>query len=139
MAHFTGERTLMRIFVSSRQRCLGGPHAGKPLAESLSSFFRESGFAGVTVLHGITGFGASARMHAPHLLSLKRDVPVVIEVVETEGKIQEVLPELDAMIPGGLVTLEKVQVIVHRPANAPENERWKHQVEGLHPAADVSA
>jgi hypothetical protein len=63
----------------------------------------------------------------------------VIEVIETEEKIQEILPELDRMIDGGLVSLEKVRVILYRPRNVPENERWKHRIEGLESDGDPTS
>lgn len=116
MTHrFTGERTLMRIFVGESDRCSQGEHKGEPLYQALVSRFRERGFAGATVLRGISGFGASARIHTDRIVRLSLDLPIVIEVVETEERIQEVLPELDLMIGGGLITLERVRVILYRP------------------------
>ena len=128
---FHGERTLMRIFIGERDRCTEGPQKGKPLHEALVHLFHERGLAGATVLRGLAGFGASARMHTARLLDLSLDLPLVVEVVETEERIQEVLPALDAMIGGGLITLERVRVILYRPAGVPESERWTHRVEGL--------
>ena len=77
-------------------------------------FFRERGFAGATVVRSMAGFGASARLHTGRVLRLSTDLPVIVEVVEEEDRIQEVLPELDTMIGGGLVTLEKARVILYR-------------------------
>ena len=77
-------------------------------------FFRERGFAGATVVRGMAGFGASARLHTGRVLRLSSDLPVIVEVVEEQDRIQEVLPELDTMIGGGLVTLEKARVILYR-------------------------
>jgi PII-like signaling protein len=136
---FTGERTLMRIFIGERDRCEHGPHRGLALHEALLRLFRERGFAGVTVLRGTKGFGASAKIHAADLLRLSLDLPEVIEVIETEEKIQEILPELDRMIDGGLVTLEKVRVILYRPRDVPESERWRHRIEGLEPDGDPAS
>lgn len=113
--HFEGERTLMRIFIGESDRCAEGPHAGKPLYEALLAMLRERGFAGATVLRGIAGFGASAKVHTDRILRLSMDLPIVIEVVETEEKIEEVRPELDRMIGGGLITLERAHVILYRP------------------------
>lgn len=133
MTHrFTGARTLMRIFIGETDRCDHGPYQGLALDHALLRLFRERDFAGVTVLRGAKGFGASAKVHEAHLLRLSLDLPEVIEVVETEEKIQEILPELDRMIDGGLVTLEQVRVILYRPRGVPEDERWKHRIEGLH-------
>ncbi len=113
---FEGERTLMRIFIGESDRCAEGPHKGRPLYEALVSMFRERGFAGCTVLRGIAGFGASAKVHTDRILRLSMDLPIVVEVVDTEDKIEEVRPELARMIGGGLVTLERAHVILYRPA-----------------------
>jgi uncharacterized protein len=122
MPQFRGERTLMRIFIGESDRAESGPHKGLALHEALLRLFRERGFAGTTVLRGIKGFGASAKIHTADLLRLSLDLPIVVEVVETEEKIQEILPELDAIIGGGLITLERVRVILYRPAGANEQE-----------------
>ncbi len=132
MTHrFKGERTLLRIFIGESDRCREGPHHGKPLHQALVSFFRERGFAGATVLRGIAGFGAHARVHTDAILRLSLDLPVVVEVVDDEERIRSVLPELDLMIDGGLVTLERAQVILYRPHDVPEDERWLHRIDGL--------
>ena len=81
---------------------------------TLLLFFRERGLAGATVVRGVAGFGASARLHTDRVLRLSTDLPVIVEVVEEEARIQEILPELDTMIGGGLVTLEKARVILYR-------------------------
>jgi hypothetical protein len=67
------------------------------------------------VVRAVAGFGASARLHTDRVLRLSTDLPVIVEVVEEEGRIQELLPELDTMISGGLITLEKARVILYRP------------------------
>ena len=128
---FKGERTLMRIFIGESDRCHEGRYRGKPLYEALVSFFRERGFAGATVLRGISGFGAHARVHTDKILRLSLDLPVVVEVVDEEARIRSVLPELDRMIDGGLVTLERAQVLLYRPHDMPEDERWQHRIDGL--------
>jgi PII-like signaling protein len=112
---FEGERVLMRVFLGESDRCASGPHRGKPLYEALVRTFRERGLAGATVLRGIEGFGAAARVHTARLLELSLDLPIVVEVVDTEEQIESVLPLLDEMVGGGLVTLEKVRVILYRP------------------------
>ena len=106
----TGERTLMRIHIGERDK-----HQGKPLYEAIVHLLRSRGFAGATVLRGIMGFGANAGIHTEKVLRLSLDLPIVVETVETEEKIQAVLPELDRMIGGGLITLERARVIVYRP------------------------
>lgn len=134
MTHrFEGERTLMRIFIGESDRCEEGKYRGRPLYEALLKLFRENGFAGATVLRGIAGFGASARVHTDRVLRLSLDLPIIVEVVETEEKIQSLLPELDTMIGGGLVTLERARVILYRPEDAPDDERARRRVEGLRP------
>jgi len=132
VAHrFEGERTLMRVFIGESDRSVEGHHKGKPLYEALLNLFRERGFAGATVLRGIAGFGASAKIHTDRILRLSLDLPIVIEVVDTEQRIREVLPELDGIIGGGLITLERAHVILYRPGNAVEDDRARQRTEGL--------
>ncbi|HUH11864.1 MAG TPA: DUF190 domain-containing protein [Longimicrobiales bacterium] len=132
---FEGERTLMRIFIGESDRCLEGPHKGKPLDEALLLMLRERGFAGATVLRGIAGFGASAKVHTDRIVRLSMDLPIVVEVVETEDRIEAVRPELDRMIGGGLITLERAHVILYRPADQADSERGRHRTEGLEPGS----
>jgi uncharacterized protein len=110
MHGLVGERVLMRIHIGERDRC-----QGKPLHEAIVALLRERHLAGATVLRAIMGFGATARVHSDKILQLSTDLPLVVECVDTEEQIDRVLPELDAMIGGGLITLEKVRVIVYRP------------------------
>lgn len=129
MSHrFTGERTLMRIFIGESDK-----YEGVPLSDALVRRLREKGLAGATVLRGVTGFGASSRLHTDRVLRLSLDLPLIVEVVETEEAIQSVLPDLDEMIDGGLVTLERARVIMYRPAGARATERDQHRMEGLAP------
>src|ERR671933_1407392 len=100
---FKGERTLMRIHVGERDK-----YRGRPLYQAIVELLRERHYAGATVFRAIMGFGASARLRTDRLEFLSLDLPIVIECVETEERIQAILPELDAMIGGGLITLEKV-------------------------------
>ena len=111
---FKGERTLMRVFVGESDHCLSGPYKGRPLYEALLSILRERGFAGATVVRGIAGFGASAKIHTDRILRLSTDLPVIVEVVEEEQRIQDILPELEEVMGGGLITLEKARVILYR-------------------------
>jgi PII-like signaling protein len=78
--------------------------------------------AGATVLRGPMGFGKSSRLHTAKILRLSMDLPVVIEIVDAEEKIQSFLPVLDEMMKGGLVTLEKVKVIDYRAGESPGEE-----------------
>jgi hypothetical protein len=131
MGHrFKGERTLMRIFIGESDK-----YDGKPLYEALLRCFREKGLAGVTVLRGIAGFGASSKVHTEKVLRLSLDLPLIIEVVETEAAIESVLPDLDRMIGGGLITLERARVIMYRPANVRPSQQELHRIEGLEPEA----
>ncbi len=117
MHGLTGERTLMRIHIGERDK-----YHGKPLYEAIVLRLRERGFAGATVLRGIMGFGASAGIHSEKVLRLSLDLPLIVECVETEEKIQAILPELDAMIGGGLITLERAKVIVYRGEQADQRQ-----------------
>ena len=110
MHGLVGERTLMRIHIGERDK-----FAGKPLYEAIVALLRERHYAGATVFRGIMGFGATARLHTDKVLRLSVDLPLVIECVDSEEKITAILPELDRMIGGGLITLEKARVIVYRP------------------------
>src|SRR5919197_5037497 len=104
-----GERTLMRIHLGERDK-----FRGRPLYEAIVHLLRERHFAGATVLRGIMGFGASAGIHSEKVLRLSLDLPLVVECVETAEKIEAILPELDRMIGGGLITLERAQVVIYR-------------------------
>lgn len=115
-----GERTLMRIHVGESDK-----HRGRPLYQAIVETLRERGFAGATVLRGIMGFGSeSAVVHSDRILRLSLDLPIVVEVVDEEEKIQAILPILDEMVSGGLITMERVSVVLYRhhgagPAAAP--------------------
>lgn len=129
MSHrFKGERTLMRIFIGESDK-----YHGKPLYEALLERLRGKGLAGATVLRGVAGFGASSVVHTDKVLRLSLDLPLIIEVVETEEAIQAILPDLDEMIGGGLITLERARVILYRPANVRATEQELHRIEGLEP------
>ena len=112
-----GDRVLMRIYVGEMDK-----HAGKPLYAQIVELLRRHHYAGATVLRGIMSFGASAHVHTVRFLELSGDLPIVIECVETAERIDAILPELDEMIGGGLITLEKVNVIMYRP-NLPPDRR----------------
>src|SRR5918912_1304016 len=105
-----GERVLMRIHIGERDK-----YKGRPLYQEIVELLRKRHYAGATVLRAIMGFGASARLRTDRIEVLSLDLPIVIECVETEERIQAILPELDAMIGGGLITLERARVIMYRP------------------------
>ena len=103
------ESLLLRIFVGESDR-----YGGKPLYESVVLRAREAGLAGATVFRSPMGFGAASRLHTAKILRLSTDLPMVIEIVDEESKINAFLPELEKMLDGGLVTLEKVRVLYYR-------------------------
>lgn len=103
------EATLLRIFLGESDRW-----KHKPLYEAIVLKAREMHLAGATVLRGPAGFGKSSRLHTTKILRLSYDLPLVIEIVDAEEKINAFLPVLNGMMKGGLVTLEKVRVIDYR-------------------------
>jgi PII-like signaling protein len=103
------EAQLLRIFIGESDK-----HRGRPLYEAIVEEARRRGMAGATVLRGTLGFGANSRIHTAKILRLSEDLPMVVEIVDTPERIEAFLPDLDAMIGEGLVTLEKVQVIAYR-------------------------
>jgi uncharacterized protein len=100
------DAVLLRIFFGEADR-----HEGHPLHEAIVKKARELHMAGATVLRGPMGFGHSSRLHTSKILRLSEDLPLVIEIVDTEEKINGFLPILDAMMGSGLVTIEKVKVL----------------------------
>jgi PII-like signaling protein len=112
-----GEQLLARIFIGESDRW-----HHQPLAMALLERLRREGFAGATVFHGVAGFGARSVLHSSHLLRLSEDLPVVIEVVDTEEHIDRLLPILDEMVSEGLVTLERARVVKYAPGERPLKE-----------------
>jgi len=115
MHGFKGDRVLMRIHIGERDK-----FNGKPLHEAIVELLRKREYAGATVLRGIAGFGASSRVHRAGILGLSLDLPLVIECIETEERIRAILPDLDRMLEGGMITLERAKVIMYRPHKAEE-------------------
>src|SRR5882762_11360093 len=103
------EATLLRIFIGESDRW-----EHKPLYEAIVLKARELHLAGATVLRGPMGFGKSSRLHTAKILRLSTDLPLIIEIADSEEKINAFLPTLDKMMGGGLVTLEKVKVLHYR-------------------------
>jgi PII-like signaling protein len=103
------ESVLLRIFIGESDR-----HQHHPLHEAIVLKARELHLAGATVLRGSMGFGKSSRLHTNKILRLSADLPLVIEIVDSEEKINAFLPVLDGMMGGGMVTLENVRVIHYR-------------------------
>lgn len=100
---------LLRVFIGESDRW-----EGHPLYEAIVMKARRDGLAGATVLRGIMGFGAQSRIHTAKVLRLSEDLPIVVEVVDSLGKIEKFAAELDRMITDGMVTLEKARVIRYR-------------------------
>jgi hypothetical protein len=105
------EGMLLRVFVGETDH-----YQGKALYEQIVLKARELNLAGATVVRGIMGFGADSRMHTAKLLRLSEDLPVVVELVDTEENLNKLLPFLDEVVVEGLITLEKVRVIKYRHA-----------------------
>lgn len=100
---------LLRIFIGESDR-----HEGRPLYEWIVRKAREEGLAGATVLRGLEGFGAHSRIHTAKVLRLSSDLPIVIEIVDTEEKIDAFLPLIDEAVAEGLATVERVEVHFYR-------------------------
>jgi PII-like signaling protein len=108
---FEGERTLMRIHIGESDKW-----RSKPLHEAIVELLRKEGFSGATVLRGVAGYGGSSVYHTDKLLRMSQDLPIIVEVIESAERIETMLPRLDEMVEGGLITLEKVRVILYRVA-----------------------
>ena len=104
-----GTGLLARIYIGESDQW-----HGRPLYQAIVELLRERGLAGATVLRGIEGFGMHARLHTARILRLSEDLPVLIEVVDEAERLRAILPELDAMVHEGMITLEKVEVIAYR-------------------------
>lgn len=109
------EATLLRIFLGENDR-----FEHRPLYEAIVLKAREVGLAGATVLRSSMGYGATSALHTAKILRLSDDLPLVIELVDSEEKIGGFLPVLDTMMGGGLATLEKVRVIHYRGRADPQ-------------------
>ena len=103
------EGKLLRIFIGEQDK-----YHGLPLYEAIVVEARKQHLAGATVLKGCMGFGCKSHMHTAKILRLSEDLPMVIEIVDSEEKINNFLPTLDQMVPEGLITLEKINVIMYR-------------------------
>ena len=116
MTRLAGEGKLLRIFIGESDRW-----HGRPLYQAIVERVREEGLAGATVIRGIEGFGADSHLHTSRILRLSEDLPVVIELVDTPERIDAVLPLLDEMVEEGMVTVERVQIVVYRSSDAPSS------------------
>lgn len=104
-----GEAKLLRIFLGESDKW-----QGQPLYEAIVLEAKKAGLAGATVFKGFMGFGAHSRIHTAKILQLSEDLPILIEIVDSEEKIQAFMPTLDQMVREGLITMEKVEVIQYR-------------------------
>jgi PII-like signaling protein len=104
-----GTALLARIYIGESDRW-----DGRPLHDAIVEKLRASGVAGATVLRGIEGYGRASRLHTASILRLSEDLPILIEVVDREERLRAILPEIDAMVDGGVITLEHVEVIADR-------------------------
>ena len=100
---------LLRIFIGEADK-----FNGKPLYEEIVLLAKKNGLAGATAIKGFMGFGCKSHMHTMKLLRLSEDLPIVIEIVDSEEKINQFIPQLDVMVKEGLITLEKANVIMYR-------------------------
>ncbi len=107
----SGEGRLLRIFIAESDT-----YHHKPLYHEIVVAARREGMAGATVLRGIEGFGAHSVVHTTRILSLSEDLPLVVEIVDTAGKIEKFLATIEPMIAEGLVTVEPVDIHLYRPA-----------------------
>ncbi len=107
------EGQLLRIFIGESDK-----YEKKPLYEWIVRKARETGLAGATVFRGLEGYGASSRLHTAKLLRLSADLPIVIEIVDTNDKIEKFLPLIDKAIKNGLATLEKATIRFYRSGQA---------------------
>ena len=100
---------LLRIFIGEADKW-----NGSPLYEEIVLLAKKNGMAGATAIKGFMGFGCKSHMHTTKLLRLSEDLPIIIEIVDSEEKINQFLPQLDNMVKEGLITLEKANVIMYR-------------------------
>ena len=107
--HIPEDGYLLRIFIGESDR-----HGHHPLYEAIVLKARAQGMAGATVLRGVMGFGKHSVLHTAKILRLSEDLPMVIEIVDSREKVEDFLPQLDAMITDGLVTLEPIKVLQHK-------------------------
>jgi len=109
---------LLRIFVGEKDK-----HGGLPLYEWIVRTARKRGLAGATVLRGHEGFGANSRIHTTKILRLSFDLPIVIEIVDTEEKIESFMPIIDEAVEDGMATVEKVEVRFYRSGKAKNTDK----------------
>lgn len=107
------EGKLLRIFIGESDQW-----HGEPLHQAIVHLARREGLAGATCVKGFLGFGAKSRMHTASILRLSENLPVIVEIVDSEEKINRLLPKLEPMVAEGLITMEPVKVIMYRPGRS---------------------
>jgi len=118
MTKFTGEKVLMRIFIGESDKV-----GHRPVYEALVELFRKEGFAGATVIRAIAGFGAHSVYHTDKILRLSIDLPIIVEVVDSQEKLDAIMPRIDELMNGGgMITLEKATVIRYTHRNEKPGE-----------------
>lgn len=108
--HPSGQSVRLRVYFGERDK-----YHGKALWSALLDHLRHAGAAGATVTRGISGFGAHSVIHAVSIVDLSTDLPLILEWIDGEELVQEVLPEIEAMLDGGLITIEPVTVVRYQP------------------------
>ena len=106
MEKLEGKQKLIRIFIGESDR-----YQNMPLYKAIVNMCRKEGISGATVLRGIYGYGASSVIHSSRTLSLSSDLPIVVEIIDFEEKINHILPHIEAMVEHGLITIELADVI----------------------------
>ncbi len=108
--HIEGQALRVQVFTGESDEW-----QHKPLHEAIVEMLHEEGLAGATAVRGVEGFGANSRIHTDTMLRLSTDLPVVTTFVDTAERVEGVLPKLDEMMSGGLVTIDEVRVFRYRP------------------------
>lgn len=111
------EATLLRIFIGESDR-----YDGRPLYKYLVELFRKEGLSGTTVLRGIEGYGKTSKMQTMSILRLSTDLPIIVEVVDLPERIEKIKPRLDTIIKQGLITEEKVRIIMYEGTTTKEKK-----------------
>lgn len=106
MRELSGEQALVRIFCGEADK-----HEGKPLYHALLEMLRRENISGATVIRGIAGFGANSHLHTANILRLSQDLPIIVEIVDSQEHIDRVMPDIERMVGNGLITMEKVRVL----------------------------
>jgi PII-like signaling protein len=114
---FSGEGELLRIYVGESDR-----YQGRPLYQAIVEVARQRGLAGATVIRGIEGFGASSHLHTSRILRLSEDLPMVVEIADSQDRIRGFLPVVDEMVGDGLMTVERVEVVTYRGSKASSDD-----------------